>query len=119
MKPSGGKFAVVPHRACFSLIIAMVTRKLRDQTNFSDPGYIAVWLLRDEVRSDAVLGAAVGANWIEALLGHFNNGSEHYQETAALAYDLNADATLRFFCRDVKNDDERHGDVLCCTGFRT
>jgi len=88
------------------------------RTNFSDPGYIAVWLLRDEIRNDETLRTIVAEKWIDALIGQFNGGSEHYQETAALAYELNPDATLRGFTRELKEDDKQHGQILALYGFR-
>lgn len=88
------------------------------RTNFSDPGYIAMWLLRDEIRNDAALKAAVAANWIDALIGQFNGGSEHYQEMAALAYELSPDVSLRGFIRELKDDDRQHGQILSLPGFR-
>ncbi|MDB6066258.1 MAG: hypothetical protein JWR26_2466 [Pedosphaera sp.] len=89
------------------------------RTNFFDPGFMAVWLLRNEVRSDVVLCAAVAAHWIEALLDQSNKGSNHYKEIAALAYELNPDTTLRFFSREIMEDDRQHGRIHCCAGFRT
>jgi hypothetical protein len=88
------------------------------RTNFSDPGYIAVWLLRHEIRADEELKTAVAANWIDALTGQFNGGDAHYQETTALAYELNPDATLRGFIRESKEDDKQHGQIVCLHGFR-
>jgi hypothetical protein len=87
-------------------------------TNYFEPGYIAIWLLRDEIRGDAELKTAVGTKWIDALIGHFNGGSDYYQETAALAYELNPDATLRGFLREAKADDKQHGQILSLHGFR-
>jgi len=86
-------------------------------TNYFEPGYIAIWLLRDEIRGDAELRTAVGTKWIDALIGHFNGGSDYYQETAALAYELNPDATLRGFIREAKADDKQHGQILSLHGF--
>ncbi len=86
-------------------------------TNYFEPGYIAIWLLRHEVRGDAELRAAVGTKWINALIGHFNGGSDYYQETAALAYELNPDATLSGFIREAKADDKQHGQILSLHGF--
>jgi hypothetical protein len=86
-------------------------------TTYFEPGYIAIWLLRDEIRGDAELRAPVAAKWIDALIGHFNGGSDYYQETAALAYELNPDATLRGFIREAKADDKQHGQILSLYGF--
>lgn len=88
------------------------------RTNYFEPGYIAIWLLRDEVRKDNALKAVVAVKWIEALLGEFNNSSDHYQETAALAYGLNQDATLQGFLREAKDDDQKHGRIDCHWGFK-
>ena len=49
-------------------------------TTYFEPGYIAIWLLRDEIRGDAELKTAVGTKWIDALIGHFNGGSNYYQK---------------------------------------
>jgi hypothetical protein len=87
------------------------------RTNYSDPGYIAVWLVRGSVQQDLELRAAIAANWIGALVGHFNDSSEHYQVTSALAYELNPEAALKDFVRQMQEDDDRHGQVLCLHGF--
>jgi len=42
----------------------------------------------------------------DGLLNRLNDGSDHYQETAALAYELNPEATLRGFIRVATNDDK-------------
>jgi hypothetical protein len=88
------------------------------KTNYFDPGCVAIWLLKDEVRKDDALKAAVGTKWIEALLGQLNNGSNHYQETALLAYELNPEVTLRGFLREAKDDDQKHGRIHCLWGFK-
>jgi hypothetical protein len=87
------------------------------RTNYSDPGYIAIWLLRDTLPQDPEVRAAIAANWIGALVGYFNNSSEHYQVSAVLAYQLNPEATLQHFVRQMKEDDHRHGQLLCLHGF--
>lgn len=88
------------------------------RTNYFDPGYVAIWLLKDEVRTDSALRTAVAAKWIEALLGQFNSGSDHCQELAELAYYLNPDMTLRGFLREAKADDQEHGRIHCLLGFK-
>ena len=92
--------------------------EIGSRTNFSDPGYIAVWLLRSEIRTDVELRSTVASKWIDALIGRFNGGSDHYQETAALAYELNPDATLRGFIRELKEDDKEHGQIPGLYGFQ-
>lgn len=87
-------------------------------TNYFDPGCVAIWLLKDEVRKDSVLKTAVATKWIEALLGQFNSGSDHYKEISALAYELNPDVTLRGFLREAKDDDQKHGRIHCLWGFK-
>ena len=81
-------------------------------------GHIAAWLLREELRTDSALKAAVAANWVEALIGPFNNGSDHYQETTALANEINPDVTLRRFIHSVTNNDKQYGRIHCLHGFR-
>lgn len=88
------------------------------RTNYFEPGYIAIWLLRREVRTDSELKAAVATKWIEALLGQSNHSSDHYRETALLAYELNPEVTLRGFLRMAKEDDQRHGQIYCHWGFK-
>jgi hypothetical protein len=92
--------------------------EIGNRTNFSDPGYVAIWLLRDEIRSDRALREAVAIKWIDAMIGKFDGSSEYYKETAALAYELNPDATLRGFIRELKEQDEKHGQILGLSGFR-
>ena len=87
-------------------------------TNYFDPGYIAVWLLRDEIRIDKELRTAVAGKWIDGIIGKFNGGSDNYQETAALAYELNPEATIRGFIRELNEDDRQHGQILALHGFR-
>lgn len=86
-------------------------------TNYFTPGYVAIWLLRDEIKDNAELKAAISAKWIDALIGHFNGG-EYYLEMIALAYELNPDATLRGFIREAKADDKQHGYIHALHGFR-
>jgi hypothetical protein len=88
------------------------------RTNYFDPGHIAIWLLRSELRHDNTLKFAVASKWIEALIGHCNDGSDHYQETAALAYELNPDKVIHAFIREVQEDDKKHGQIICLNGFR-
>jgi hypothetical protein len=92
--------------------------KIGARTNYCDPGFMAVWLLRDKVRADSAIKAAVATKWIEAMVSRFNNGDDHYQETAALAYELNPDTTLRGFVREAKDDDQKHGRIHCHWGFK-
>lgn len=87
-------------------------------TNYFDPGYIAIWLIRDEVRENSALKLTVASKWIEALIGRFNDGGEHYQETVSLSYELNPDATLKGFIRETKDDDQKHGRIHCHYGFK-
>lgn len=91
--------------------------ELKAETNYCYPGVVAVWFLRDDLAKDTELAKAVGSNWIEALIGRFNDGSEHFQETAAIAYRLNPDATLRSFLREVVEDNDKHGRIHGLVGF--
>lgn len=88
------------------------------RTNYFEPGYIAVWLLRDEVRTNTALRMVVSTKWIEALLGEFDNGSDRYQETAVIAYELNPEITIQIFLRNAKEDDQKHGRIYCQWGFK-
>lgn len=92
--------------------------KIGARTNYFDPGYIAIWLLRDEVRVNSLLKTAVATKWMEALLGRFNDGGDDYQKTAVLADELNPDVTIRVFIREMKDDDQKHGRIHCHWGFK-
>ncbi|MDL5050708.1 hypothetical protein QQ054_32430 [Oscillatoria amoena NRMC-F 0135] len=87
-------------------------------TNFFDPGCVAVWLLKNELSTDIELKTAVTTKWIEALVGQFNGGGEDYQNIAALAYELNPDTTLQAFIRELKNADQKDGQIHDHIGFK-
>jgi hypothetical protein len=90
---------------------------LRARSTFSDPGYLAIWLLRDEFDSNRELREAVSKNWINAIVGFFNNGEDHHQEMVALAYALNADTTIDALRREVEDCFQQHGHILAWRGF--
>jgi hypothetical protein len=87
------------------------------RTNYSDPGYLAIWLLREEIRANPILRTAVAENWIDAITGRFNNGEEHHQEMAALAYELNPDRCVQGLLREILDDDTRHAQILALGGY--
>ncbi len=91
--------------------------EIGERTNFFEPGCIAIWLLKDEVRQDSALKTAVATKWIEALLGQLHDGSDNHQECVVLAYQLNTDATLQSFIREVREDDQKHGQIHCLWTF--
>jgi hypothetical protein len=39
------------------------------RTNYSDPGVVAIWMLRDEIEVGETLRSAVASKWMEAILG--------------------------------------------------
>ncbi len=91
--------------------------EIGDRTNYSDPGYIAIWLLRNEIRDNIALRTAIANKWIDGLIGYPINNDEHYRITAKLAYGLNPEVTLLAFVREIREDDARHGLVFCLRGF--
>ena len=68
---------------------------LRRRTNSSDPGYAAIYLLRDELEANNSLRTAVGEKWVDAIVGRFHNGEDYHQELVALAYELNPKQSRR------------------------
>lgn len=90
---------------------------LGKRTNFSDPGYLAIALLSDEIDTDAELRTAVGTKWIDAITGRFNNGEEEHQRMVTLAYGLSPDRCIEGLLREVRDDDERHGQILALRAY--
>ena len=88
-----------------------------ERTNFSDPGFVAVWLLRQEIQQNEDLRAAVAANWINALVGRVSLSNEPRREMAALAYEINPEATISAFIRELKAQDKQHGNVFSTNDY--
>jgi hypothetical protein len=84
-------------------------QELGARTNYCDPGYLAIWLLRDEISTDNTLQAAISKNWIGSIVGYFNNAEDHYQQMVSLAYKLNPDATLDALRREAEESFDRNG----------
>ncbi len=93
-------------------------KALHSRTNFSDPGYVAISLLRDRLSLDAALREAVSKKWINAIVGFFNNGEEHYQQMVELAYCLNPETTTEVLRSEAEDDYQRHGYIFAWRGFR-
>jgi hypothetical protein len=91
--------------------------ELNARTNFSDPGYLAIWLLRDEVKDDQALKDAISKKWICSVIGYFNNAEDHYQQMVSLVYSLNPDGTVEALRREAEDSFERHGYVFAWRGF--
>jgi hypothetical protein len=92
---------------------------LRTRSTFSDPGYLAIWLLRGEFDADAVLRRGVAKNWIHSIVGRFNNGEDHHQEMVALAYRANPDETIDALREEAEESFRRHGYILSWRAFGT
>jgi len=82
------------------------------QTNYSEPGVVAIWLLRDEIKLDAALLAAVTSKWIEAILGMWDSSSDHAKELFAIAYRINPTRTINGWIREIRRESERQGHLL-------
>jgi len=78
---------------------------------------LAIWLLRDRIRTDSELRTAIADKWIDAITGRFNNGEDHHQEMVALAYALNPGRCIQSLLREIKDDDERHGQILALRSY--
>src|SRR5258708_38770295 len=46
--------------------------KLQARSNFSDPGYAAIWSVRDEFESNGELRRAVAEKWIHSIVGRLS-----------------------------------------------
>jgi hypothetical protein len=79
------------------------------QTNYFEPGIVAIWLLRDEIESDEELRGAVAGKWIEAILGMRDSSSDHAKDLFAFAYRLNPSQTINGWIREIWRDSEQHG----------
>jgi hypothetical protein len=79
------------------------------RTNYSDPGVVAIWLLRDELESDQALRAAVSSKWIEAILGIWDSSSDHAKELFTFAYRFSPARTINGWIREIRRDSEQHG----------
>jgi len=83
--------------------------ELGARTNYSDPGVVAIWLLRNEIDVDTALRDAVTSKWIEAILGIWDTSSDHSQELFAFAYRTNPSRAINGWVRQIRRDCERHG----------
>ena len=90
---------------------------LNKRTNYSDPGYLAIWLLRDEIKRSEELQKAIRKKWIRGIVGYFNNAEEHYQVMVALAYWLNADATVDALGQENEHSYRQQGYAFGWRGF--
>lgn len=79
------------------------------RTDYSDPGVVAVWLLRQEVMLEGALRTAVATKWIEAIIGTWNSSSDYAKELFALAYTINPARTIHGWIRGIRRDSEQHG----------
>ena len=82
---------------------------LQARSTFSDPGYLAIWLLRDEFYTDEELQRSVAKNWINTIVGRVDDAVDHHEEMVALAYRLNGDATIDALRQDAE-ESFRRGD---------
>ncbi len=86
--------------------------ELGTETNYSRPGVVAIWLLRDEVDSDDELRASIGSKWIETILRIWDSSSDHAQELFALAYKINSARAIAGWIREIRRDSERHAHLV-------
>jgi hypothetical protein len=91
--------------------------KLQARSTFSDPGYAAIWLLRDEFGSNEDLRRAVAEKWIHSIVGRLNDGEDHHQEMITLAYHLDQDATVDALRWEAEESFQRHGYILAWRPF--
>jgi len=90
---------------------------LGERTNFSDPGYAAICLLREEIEQDSELRTAIGQKWVDAVVGRFHNGEEHHQQIVALVYELNADKAIDGVFREAEENYRQHGHIFAWRAF--
>jgi hypothetical protein len=90
---------------------------LRKRTNFSDPGYVAIQLLRDEIDQDRGLRAVVGSRWVDAVVGRFHNAEDYHQQLVALVHELNPDKAVDGLLREAEENHQRHGHIFAWRAF--
>jgi hypothetical protein len=90
---------------------------LGHRTNFSDPGYAAIHLLRDEMEQDNDLRTAVGSKWVDAVVGRFHNGEDYHQQLVALVHALNPDKAVDGLLREAEENYQRHGHIFAWRAF--
>lgn len=78
------------------------------RTNYSDPGVVAIWMLRNQIPTDGPLASAIGANWIEAILHDEDSSAEHAKELFALAYCITPKRVIASWMREIRRDLQRH-----------
>src|SRR5258707_6724730 len=91
--------------------------KLQARSNFSDPGYAAIWSVRDEFESNGELRRAVAEKWIHSIVGRLSDGEDHHQEMVTLAYQLDQDATVDALRWEAEESFQRHGYILAWRPF--
>jgi len=91
--------------------------QLRSRTNYADPGYAAIYLLRDEIEKNRSLRQAVGEKWIDAIVGRFHNAEDHHQQLVALSYELNRDKAVDGLLREAEESHKRHGHIFAWRAF--
>jgi hypothetical protein len=90
---------------------------LGTRTNFSDPGYVAIHLLRDEIEGDGDLRAAIGSKWVDAVVGRFHNAEDYHQNLVAVVYELNPDKAIDGLLREAEENHQRHGHIFAWRAF--
>ena len=91
--------------------------QLRSRTNYADPGYAAIYLLRDEIEKHRSLRQSVGEKWIDAIVGRFHNAEDHHQRLVALSYELNPDKAVDGLLREAEESHKRHGHIFAWRAF--
>lgn len=81
------------------------------QTNYSDKGVLAIWMLRYVIETDPDLRQAVGTKWIEAVVGMWGSSNENSRELFALVYRINPLQTINSWIRYIRRESERSGHL--------
>ena len=79
------------------------------KTNYSDPGIVAIWMLREEIESDTALRDTVASKWIETIIRREDSSSGHSKLLFALAYRINPPKAVKGWIREIRRDSERFG----------
>jgi hypothetical protein len=88
------------------------------RTRFSEAGYLAIGLLRQQIATDNELRKSVCEKWLLAILDFQNLVPEWHQEMLALAYGLDPNVCLHKLYNEWIEDPQRHAFMRLARDFK-
>ena len=90
---------------------------LDQYTNYAEAGYLAIRLLRQQIKSDYVLRKAVRRKWIYSVTDRLNNAEEEHQEQIAFIYRLDPKRVTNRLLEELRRQDKESGFALVFREF--